>query len=315
MAAPFDSSLDLRLLPSFLALAQELHFSRAAQRLHIAQPALSQQIARLERQVGVQLFDRPPRPIALTPAGRALLDRVTPALAMVEQGVAESRATAGEQPETLTVSHLSSFSVRLVPLIVGTLRATHPRLLLTLHVASLPEQLAALRAGRAQIGLIHTNPDLAVRIPDLQAVTIATGPRMIMLPVGHPLARKHAVVLSDAAAEPFVLPSGDGQTGYRAGIEHACQRYGFTPLAAAQANDTGVILDLVAAGMGVALAPWIATTDLPREVVARPLVDERCELVALTTLPAPATTSALIAAARDAVGKLTTAVTSTDAWG
>jgi DNA-binding transcriptional LysR family regulator len=152
-APPFDSSLDLRLLPSFLTLAQELHFSRAAQRLHIAQPALSQQIARLERQVGVRLFDRPPRPIALTRSGRALLDRVTPALAMVEQGVAESRAMAGEQSASLSVSHLSSFADRLVPLIVGTLRATHPHLLLTLHEASLAEQLTALRSGRVQIGL------------------------------------------------------------------------------------------------------------------------------------------------------------------
>lgn len=308
MAAPFDSSLDLRLLPSFLALAQELHFSRAAQRLHIAQPALSQQIARLERQVGARLFDRPPRPIALTPAGRALLDRVTPALAMVEQGVAESRAAAGEQRAALSVSHLSSFAGRLVPLIVGALRATHPRLLLTLHEASLPEQLAALRAGRAQIGLIHTNPDLPLLIPDLHAVTIATGPRMIMLPADHPLAWTDAVVLSDAATQPFVLPSGDGETGYRAGIERACQRYGFTPLPAAQANDTGVIVDLVAAGMGVALVPWIATIGLPREVVARPLVDERCELVALTTPHAPRTANAVIAAAREAVEKLTTAV-------
>ncbi|NMO55161.1 hypothetical protein HH310_28745 [Actinoplanes sp. TBRC 11911] len=261
------------------------------------------------------MFDRPPRPIALTAAGQALLDRVTPALAMVEQGVAESRATAGEQSETLTVSHLSSFAVRLVPLIVGTLRATHPRLLLTLHEASLPEQLAALRAGRVQIGLVHTNTDLPLLIPDLRAVTIATGPRMIMVPAGHPLAVKDAVVLSDAATQPFVLPSGDGQTGYRAGIERTCRRYGFTPLPAAQANDTGVIVELVAAGMGVALLPWFAATDLPRDVVARPLADERCELVALTTPHAPRTASALIAAAREAVEKLTTAVSRSPATG
>src|ERR1700755_455865 len=91
----FDSSVDLRLLIPFLTLADELHFSRAAERLHIAQPALSQQIARLERQLGFQLFDRPPRPVALTPAGRTLLDRVTPALAQLEQGGREGQALAG----------------------------------------------------------------------------------------------------------------------------------------------------------------------------------------------------------------------------
>src|ERR1700754_2543543 len=92
-----DSSLDLRLFGPVRALAGELHFSRAAERLHSAQPALSQQIDRLERQLGFQLFDRPPRPVALTAAGRTLLDRVTPAFALLEQGVLEGKALAGEQ--------------------------------------------------------------------------------------------------------------------------------------------------------------------------------------------------------------------------
>jgi len=304
MAARLDSSLDLRLLPPFLALAQELHFSRAAQRLHIAQPALSQQIARLERQLGVQLFDRPPRAIALTRAGRLLHDRVAPALALVEQGIAESTAMAGEPRAAVSVSHLSSFAARLVPLIVAAMRATHPHLMLTLHEASLTDQLAALRSGRSQFGLVHTNPDLPLTIPDLRAVTIATGPRMIVMPAKHPLARKSAVVLCDAASHPFILPSGDQESGYRAGVEGACQRYGFMPLPAAHANDTGVILDLVAAGVGVALMPWIATADLRRDVVARPLVDEKCELVVLTTPQAWRMTDALITAARQAVEQL-----------
>ena len=307
MTARFDSSLDLRLLPSFLALAEELHFSRAATRLHIAQPALSQQIVRLERQLGARLFDRPPRPVALTPAGRSLFDRVAPALALVELGIAESRAMAGERSAILSVGHLSSFAARLVPLIVATMRATDPHLILTLHEASLTEQLAALRAGRIQIGLVHTNPDLPLAITDLRTTTIATGPRMIVMPAGHPLAANGPVALSDAASQPFVLPSGDGQAGYRAGVEGACRRYGFAPFPAAQANDTGVILDLVAAGVGVALVPWITTAVVPRDVVARPLIGERCELVALTTAHAPGLTSTLIAAARTAVERLTTA--------
>lgn len=307
MAARFDSSVDLRLLPSFLVLAQELHFSRAARRLRVAQPALSQQIVRLERQLGVRLFDRPPQPVALTPAGRSLLARIGPALALVEQGIAESRAVSGEQSATLSVSHLSSFAARLVPLIVATMRATHPHLVLTLREASLPEQLDALRAGRAQIGLVHTNPDLSLAVGDLRLVTIAVGPRMLVLPVGHPLAGKGPIGLADAAAQPFILPSGDLESGYRAGVVGACRRYGFTPVSAAQANDTGVILDLVAAGVGVALMPWIATAVLPRDVIARPLVDERCELVALTTAHAPDTTTTLITAARAAVEQLTDA--------
>jgi len=300
MAMRFDSSVDLRLLTSFLTLADELHFSRAAERLHIAQPALSQQIARLERQLGFQLFDRPPRPIALTAAGRTLLDRVAPALALLEQGVLEAKALAGEQMAHLSVGHLSSFAPRLMPLIVASLRDTHSHITLTLHEASLIEQLAGLRSGRTHVALIHTNPDLPLAVGDLRLTTIATGPRMIVMRPDNPLASDSEVVLSDAADEPFVLPSGDRDAGYRAGTEGACRRYGFEPRPAALANDTGVMLELVAAGVGLSFAPWFLLASLPSGLVARPLVDEQCELVALTLPQAPVTTSAVIAAARDA---------------
>src|SRR6201989_2215460 len=155
MAGRFDSLVDLRLLTPFLTLADELHFSRAAERLHISQPALSKQIARLERQLGFQLFDRPPRPVALTPAGRTLLDRVSPALALLEQGVLEGKAIADEQRAHLSVGHVSSFAPRLMPLIIASLRETHPHMTLTLHEANLTEQLAALRAGRTPVALIN----------------------------------------------------------------------------------------------------------------------------------------------------------------
>src|SRR5262249_23931454 len=206
MAMGLDSSLDLRLLTPFLTLADELHFSRAAERLHIAQPALSQQIARLERQLGFQLFDRPPRPIALTPAGRTLLDRVSPALALLEQGVLEGKALAGEQMAHVSVGHLSSFAPRLMPLIVASLRDTPAHMTLTLHEASLLEQLAALRSGRTHVALIHTNPDLSLAVGDLRPATIATGSRMIVMRPDNPLAADPEVVLSDAADQPFVLP-------------------------------------------------------------------------------------------------------------
>jgi DNA-binding transcriptional LysR family regulator len=301
MTREFEDSLDLRLLPSFLVLAQELHFSRAAARLHVAQPALSQQIARLERQVGARLFDRPPQPVALTEAGRALLGRVEPALALIEDGVAESRAAQSGQPIALNVYHLSSFAARLVPRIVAGIRAGHPQLRLSLHAASLVEQLAALRAGRAHAGLIHTSPDLRLEIRDLVAETLATGPRVIAVPRDHPLAQRDRALLSDAAAEPFVIPSGDAKSGYTAALYGACARYGFSPLTAVQANDTGVMLDLVAAGVGVALMPWTVVETLPDRVTARPLVGETCRVVVLRAQHAPRAVTALIPTIREAV--------------
>ena len=270
----FDSSVDLRLLTPFVTLADELHFSRAAERLHIAQPALSQQIARLEGQLGFQLFDRPPRPIALTAAGRTLLDRVSPALALLEQGVLEGKALAGEQMAQLSVGHVSSFAPRLMPLIVASLRDANSQMTLTLHEASLIELLAAVRSGRIHVALIHTNPDLPLAAGGLRSVTIATGPRMIVMRPDNPLASDTEVVLSDAADQPFVLPSGGRYAGYRAGTEGACRRYGFEPRPAAQANDTGVMLDMVAAGAGLSLAPWISRGSLPPGLVALLIFDE-----------------------------------------
>jgi DNA-binding transcriptional LysR family regulator len=303
MTGEFEDSLDLRLLPSFLVLAQELHFSRAAGRLHVAQPALSQQIARLERQVGARLFDRPPQPVALTEAGRALLGHVEPALALIDDGVAESRAAQSGQPIALNVYHLSSFAARLVPRVVAAIRAGHPQLRLSLHAAGLAEQLAALRAGRAHAALIHASPDLPLEVRDLEAETIATGPRMIAVPGDHPLARRDRVLLSDAASEPFVIPSGDAKSGYSAALYGACARYGFSPHVAVQANDTGVLLDLVAAGVGVALMPWTAVETLPDGVSARPLVGETCRVVVLRAQHAPSAVAALVLAIRDAVDR------------
>jgi DNA-binding transcriptional LysR family regulator len=210
------------------------------------------------------------------------LDRVVPALALLEQGVLEGKALAGEKMGHLTVGHLSSFAPRLMPLIVASLRDTHSHMTLTLHQASLIEQLAALRSGRTHIALIHTNPDLPLAVGGLHATTIATGPRMIVMRPDNPLASGSDVVLSDAADQPFILPSGDRHAGYRASTEGACRRYGFEPRPAALANDTGVMLDMAAAGVGLSFAPWISIGSLPSGLVARPLVDEQSELVALT---------------------------------
>src|SRR6201989_3033424 len=134
-----------------------------------------------------------------------------------------------------------------MPLILASLRETHAHLTLTLHEANLVEQLAALRSGRTHVALIHTNPDLPMAVGGLRSVTIATGPRMLVMRPDNPLVSRAEVVLSDAADPPFVLPSGDRYAGYRASTEGACRRYGFEPRPAARANDTGVMLDLVAA--------------------------------------------------------------------
>src|SRR6187399_2708278 len=105
--------IDTRLLESFVVLGEELHFTRAAERLHVAQPALSQQIARLERQLGMRLFTR--APVALTPPGQALFERVRPALQQVWGAIEDARRVGAGEAGTVRVGHLSSFGPRAIP--------------------------------------------------------------------------------------------------------------------------------------------------------------------------------------------------------
>ena len=116
-------SIDLRLLESFVILAEELHFTRAAERLHIAQPALSQQIGRLERQIGAKLLTRPPLPVSLTPAGNEFRARAGAALAGIRAAVAAARAVADGTAGDLTIGHLSSYAPHVIPAIAGAFRA------------------------------------------------------------------------------------------------------------------------------------------------------------------------------------------------
>ncbi|MEA2271659.1 MAG: hypothetical protein QOI98_367, partial [Solirubrobacteraceae bacterium] len=130
--------VDLRLLEPFLVLGEELHFTRAAERLHVAQPALSQQVARLERQLGVVLFTR--APVALTPAGHALLERARPALRELRLAIEEARRVGGGELGAVRLGHLSSFGPRAIPALVTALRDRLPELELVAREYSVEEQ-------------------------------------------------------------------------------------------------------------------------------------------------------------------------------
>jgi DNA-binding transcriptional LysR family regulator len=124
--------VDIRLVESFAAVAEELHFTRAAQRLSVSQPALSQQIARLERQLGAQLFTRLPGAVALTPAGAALWREVQPALAGLRAGISAARAVGAGVTGRLRVQHLSSYGPHVLPMVAAQLRETEPDLVVEL---------------------------------------------------------------------------------------------------------------------------------------------------------------------------------------
>lgn len=281
MALPLG--VDLRLLESFVVLGDELHFTRAARRLHVAQPALSQQIARLERQVGTTLFRR--QPVELTSAGRALIERARPALRELRVAIEDARGDAG----TVRLGHLGSFGPRVIPALLAALGTTmQPR------ACGVEEQLRGLRDGTLDAGLFYLDRELVPDDPGLILHPLGSGPHHVALPSSHRLAGAAEVPLEQLAGERWIIPHGHYQAGQFARV---CARHGFAPDVAAHTDSIETALGMVGAGLGIAPVPW---TVLPRPgtgiaFVATP--GETFDVVAATLVRGAA--SAVIGALRE----------------
>lgn len=273
--------MELRHLRYFVAVAEELHFGRAAARLGIAQPPLSQQIRQLEAELGVALLVRTRR-VALTEPGRVFLGEARAILQRVASAaVAAGRAARGETG-TLAVGVVASATYGVVPRIFRTYRARHPDVALTLAVMSSGEQVAELRAGRIQLGIAR--PPFGDET--LRAEALVDEPVVVALPGGHPLAARRALRLSALAAEPFVVFPRDRRPGWSDFVLGLCRAAGFEPRIADAATELATAMTLVAAGVGVTLVP-ASVQDLRRAGVDyRPIAAPapRTPLVALQRL-------------------------------
>jgi DNA-binding transcriptional LysR family regulator len=243
--------MELRHLRYFVAVAEELHFGRAAERVRIAQPPLSQQIRRLEGELGVQLFDRTKRRVELTHAGRAFLREARQTLAGAEQAVrAAQQASRGEVGE-LAVGFVGSATYHIVPLALKTFRQRFPKVELVLEELSPTEQVERLRLGEIQVGFFRSVSDDEA----LKFEWILEERLVMALPETHPLARQKGVHLAKLSQDSFVLfPRAIGP-GFYDLIVSQCRRAGFSPRVALEASNMQTIVSLVAAGLGVALVP------------------------------------------------------------
>jgi DNA-binding transcriptional LysR family regulator len=273
-------SVDIRLVESFAAVAEELHFTRAAQRLSVSQPALSQQIARLERQLGAQLFTRLPGAVALTPAGAALWREVQPALAGLRAGISAARAVGAGVTGRLHVQHLSSYGPHVLPMVAAQLRETEPDLVVELREASVEEQLEALRQRVADVGVFHLDPDVELDAPGITTTTLATAPRYVALPRSHVFAASPTLSLDQLAGDVWVIPVGASERSVQeANFMAACRRHGFEPRISQRANSIETMLGLVASGFGVAPAPWSVALRPPPSVHLARVADDHHRVV------------------------------------
>ncbi|HWI79296.1 MAG TPA: LysR substrate-binding domain-containing protein, partial [Ramlibacter sp.] len=198
-----DAAIELRLWRQFLAVAEELHFGRAAQRLHITQPPLTQAIAQLEERLGVRLFDRTKRSVRLTPAGAALVPQARDLLARAAALPAHARAAAHGEIGRLRLAFVSTVGFGLLPRWVRAFRTQHPQVEFDLVEATGDVQMPALERGDVDAGFILHSPGFAP--PGMQRLRVARESLVLALPEQHPLARSRAPQLDTILAEPLVI--------------------------------------------------------------------------------------------------------------
>ncbi|MGI6797242.1 LysR substrate-binding domain-containing protein [Gordonia sihwensis] len=244
--------MELRHLRYYVAVAEECHFGRAAQRLHIAQPPLSQQIKQLEADLGVVLLNRSTRKVELTEAGRRYLDRAKEILASVDAAAQEANRVAVGEVGRVAIGFTGSATYHMLPAIARTLRVELPDIELDLQGEMLtPRQAAALHDGTIDLGFLR--PPVHDRLLRYEVVT--TEPMIAVIPRAHRLAEEDSIEIADLADEVFVTYAGFSRSVVFEVVVDACQRAGFTPTIRHEVGETAALVSFVAAGLGVALVP------------------------------------------------------------
>jgi DNA-binding transcriptional LysR family regulator len=261
--------MELRHLRYFIAVAEEKNFSYAAQRLHIAQPPLSQQISALEAEIGVKLFDRKKRPLQLTSAGEVFLEEARLVLTQLEQTIIQTqRASRGEIGQ-LVVGTNSTIANSLLPEMLRIFRDRFPNVKLILRELTAAEQIQELHNRRLDLGFDRL-PHSHQQDTNLSYLPIGRESLVIALPQTHPLTTLAEIPLQAMADEPFVLPSPEIVPSYTE-IINLCQQAGFFPKVIQEATWMITVLSLVAGGMGVALLPSNVQNLQRTGVVYRPI--------------------------------------------
>jgi DNA-binding transcriptional LysR family regulator len=262
---------ELRQLRYFVTVAEELHFSRAARRLNIAQPPLSQQIRQLEAAVGAQLFVRTSRKVELTPAGSAFLEGARRALSEAERAAEMAQRASRGETETLRVGFTDSAALSILPGTIRRFRAELPMVHLDLTEASTLTQLDAVRLGIVDIAFVR-GPLAGDLSPDVSSRVVFEESFSVALPFDHRLAARKRFGVRALAGEPMVLFPRHLAPAFHDIITIMCRDAGFSPLISHEAAEYQTILSLVAAGLGVSIVP-ASIRNLGRAgVVFRPLL-------------------------------------------
>jgi DNA-binding transcriptional LysR family regulator len=264
------STMELRHLRYFVAVAEELHFGRASARLHLAQPALSQQVKQLEKELGVLLLARTKRRVALTEPGRAFLVEARRTLGAADEAIRVARRAAQGELGSLKVGYVDLATWLDFPMILQTFRQHFPSVEVTLVELHREPQREALLRGDLDVGFFT----LAERDRGLTGLIIGRDPLVVALPSHHPRSAQPSLPLSDLAEEPWVLFPRELRTVFGELVLTSCREAGFVPRVIQEASQLHALAGLVSAGVGITLLPQSMAAAPRKGVVYRPLRED-----------------------------------------
>ena len=256
--------MELRQLKYFVAVAEELNFRRAAEKLYIQQPPLSRQIRSLETELGVKLFHRTKRSVSLTLAGRAFLDEAKLTLAQAQRAI-----NTVQQKSNLTIGFSICAFDRALPLLIQKFRQQHPEIEINLTEMSKEKQLTALSNHQIDLGFCYA----PITQSELEYTTILSEPLAVVLPPNHPLAKQEQIEWRSLSQESFILCPKNTKPEVRISIEQLCLDAGFKLKIAREVSPPEVQLRLVELGVGISLMSANARSRHNASVVYRPLID------------------------------------------
>lgn len=261
--------MEFRQLRYFIAVAEELHFNHAAKRLNMAQPPLSQQIKKLEDELGVKLFERTKRSVQLTAAGKAFLGQARRVLAGADFAKEVARQVGRGERGTIDLGVIYSAVYTLVPRVLRAFGQEIPGMQVNVQEMTISQQIAALLDGKIQIGVLRP----PIQSADLRLRPVLSEDLVAILPVGHPLEAKSSVTLAELAENPFITFSNELQYNFRHLILDHYHAMGIQLNVSRQVAEMHTLIGFVGGGLGVSLVPASLQSIHISDVVYRPVSD------------------------------------------
>jgi DNA-binding transcriptional LysR family regulator len=243
--------MDLRQIRYFLVLANELNFTRAADRLHISQPPLTRQIQQLEASMGVVLFERTTRGVALTQAGAVFLEEARKIVALTDQATNKTRLAHQGQLGRLDIGVFGSAILNVIPTLLIELRKTHPDIVISLQNTTKTQQVEAVREKRLDIGFNRVFPE----VEDLVVETVMMESLYVAMHKDHALVRRRTLAVRDLNNQPLILFPNNVRPTFADNVVSLFRDEGLTPNVVHEVEDVMTCIALVSAGLGMAVVP------------------------------------------------------------